>query len=261
MLKALSLAALVSLAAALPAAAQTQTVRIGATPGPHAQILEAVKPIAAKKGLDIKIVEFSDYVVPNTALAGGDIEANSFQNQPYLDNQVADRGYKIESVALTVNFPIGIYSKKHKSLEALPNGATISIPNDPTNGGRALILLQDKGLIKLKEGTGYKPTPLDVTDNPKTIKFVEIEAAQGPRVLADVDAAVINTNYATSGGLDPVKDPIARENPKGPYVNIIAVRSEDKTKPWVKALVESYHTPEVKAFIEEKFKGSVLTSW
>jgi D-methionine transport system substrate-binding protein len=260
-LKNLGLAALFSLATLPAVAQQTQTVRIGATPGPHAQILEAVKPIAAKKGVDIKIVEFSDYVVPNTALAGGDIEANSFQNQPYLDNQVADRGYKIESVALTVNFPIGIYSKKHKSLDTLPNGATISIPNDPTNGGRALILLQDKGLIKLKEGTGYKPTPLDVTDNPKKIKFVEIEAAQGPRVLADVDAAVINTNYATSGGLDPVKDPIARENPKGPYVNIIAVRSEDKNKPWVKALVESYHTPEVKAFIEEKFKGSVLTSW
>jgi D-methionine transport system substrate-binding protein len=259
-LKKLGLAALLSFAA-LPALAQTQTIRIGATPGPHAQILEAVKPIAAKKGLDIKILEFSDYVVPNTALAGGDIEANSFQNQPYLDNQVADRGFKIESVALTVNFPIGIYSKKHKSLEALPNGATISIPNDPTNGGRALILLQDKGLIKLKEGTGYKPTPLDVTDNPKKIKLVEIEAAQGPRVLDDVDAAVINTNYATSGGLDPVKDPIARENPKGPYVNLIAVRSEDKNKPWVKALIESYHTPEVKKFIEEKFKGSVLTSW
>ena len=158
-LKKIGLAAILSLAALPALAQQTQTVRIGATPGPHAQILEAVKPIAAKKGIDIKIVEFSDYVVPNTALAGGDIEANSFQNQPYLDNQVADRGYKIESVALTVNFPIGIYSKKHKSLDALPNGATISIPNDPTNGGRALILLQDKGLIKLKEGTGYKPTP------------------------------------------------------------------------------------------------------
>jgi len=241
-LKKLGLAAILSLAALPALAQQTQTVRIGATPGPHAQILEAVKPIAAKKGLDIKIVEFSDYVVPNTALAGGDIEANSFQNQPYLDNQVADRGFKIESVGLTVNFPIGIYSKKHKSLDALPSGATISIPNDPTNGG-------------------FKPTPIDVVDNPKKLKFVEIEAAQGPRVLEDVDASIINTNYATSGGLDPVKDPIARENPKGPYVNLIAVRSEDKNKPWVKALVESYHTPEVKQFIEEKFKGSVLTSW
>jgi len=178
-LKKLGLAAILSLAALPALAQQTQTVRIGATPGPHAQILEAVKPIAAKKGLDIKIVEFSDYVVPNTALAGGDIEANSFQNQPYLDNQVADRGFKIESVGLTVNFPIGIYSKKHKSLDALPSGATISIPNDPTNGGRALLLLQDKGLIKLKDNVGFKPTPIDVVDNPKKLKFVEIEAAQG----------------------------------------------------------------------------------
>ena len=259
-LKKLTLAALLSLAA-LPAAAQTQTIRIGVTPGPHAQILEAVKPLAAQKGLDIKLIEFSDYVVPNAALAAGDIEANSFQNQPYLDNQKADRGFKIETVALTVNFPIGVYSKKHKSFEALPNGATISIPNDPTNGGRALLVLQDKGLIKLKDNVGYQPTPLDITDNPKKIKFVEIEAAQAPRVLDDVDAAVINTNYATQAGLDPVKDPIARENPKGPYVNLIAVRSEDKDKPWVKALVESYRSPEVKKFVEEKFKGSVLTSW
>jgi D-methionine transport system substrate-binding protein len=259
-LKKLGLAALLSLAA-LPAAAQTQTIRIGVTPGPHAQIFETVKPIVAAKGIDIRIVEFSDYVVPNAALASGDIEANSFQNQPYLDNQKADRGFKIETVAQTVNFPIGVYSKKHKSFEALPNGGTISIPNDPTNGGRALLVLQDKGLIKLKDNVGYKPTPLDITDNPKKIKFVEIEAAQAPRVLDDVDAAVINTNYATQAGLDPVKDPIARENPKGPYVNIIAVRSEDKDKPWVKALVEAYRSPEVKKFMEEKFKGSVLTSW
>jgi len=259
-LKKLGLAALLSLAA-LPAAAQTQTIRIGVTPGPHAQIFETVKPIVAAKGIDIRIVEFSDYVVPNAALASGDIEANSFQNQPYLDNQKADRGFKIETVAQTVNFPIGVYSKKHKSFEALPNGGTISIPNDPTNGGRALLVLQDKGLIKLKDNVGYKPTPLDITDNPKKIRFVEIEAAQAPRVLDDVDAAVINTNYATQAGLDPVKDPIARENPKGPYVNIIAVRSEDKDKPWVKTLVEAYRSPEVKRFVEEKFKGSVLTSW
>ncbi|HEU6441466.1 MAG TPA: MetQ/NlpA family ABC transporter substrate-binding protein, partial [Microvirga sp.] len=161
-LKKLGLIALLSLAA-LPAAAQTQTLRIGATPGPHAQILEAVKPIAAKKGLDIKIVEFSDYVVPNEALASGELEANSFQHQPYLDNQKENRGYKIETVAQTVNFPIGIYSKKHKAFDALPNGASIAIPNDPTNGGRALLLLQDKGLIKLKDGVGFKPTTLDIT--------------------------------------------------------------------------------------------------
>lgn len=258
--KKLGLAALLSLAS-LPALAQTQTIRVGVTPGPHAQILEAAKPIAAQKGLDIKIVEFSDYVVPNAALASGELEANSFQHQPYLDNQKTDRGYKIETVAQTVNFPIGIYSKKLKSFDALPSGATVAIPNDPTNGGRALLLLADKGLLKLKDGVGFKPTILDITENTKKLKFVEIDAAQAPRVLDDVDAAVINTNYATQAGLDPVKDALTRENPKGPYVNIIAVRAEDKDKPWVKTLVESYRTPEVKKFVEEKFKGAVLTSW
>lgn len=259
-LKKLGLAALLSLAS-LPALAQTQVIRIGVTPGPHAQILEAVKPIAAKNGLDIKIIEFSDYVVPNAALASGELEANSFQHQPYLDNQKADRGYKIEAVAPNVNFPIGVYSKKHKAFDALPNGATVAIPNDPTNGGRALLLLKDKGLLKLKDGVGFKPTIIDITENTKKLKFVEIDAAQAPRVLDDVDAAVINTNYATQAGLDPVKDALTREDPKGPYVNIIAVRTEDKDKPWVKALIASYHTPEVKKFVEEKFKGAVLTSW
>ncbi|MFC1456686.1 MetQ/NlpA family ABC transporter substrate-binding protein [Microvirga arabica] len=259
-LKNLGLAALFSLAT-LPALAQTQTLRIGVTPGPHAQILEAVKPLAAQKGLDIKIVEFSDYVVPNEALSSGELEANSFQHQPYLDNQKETRGYKIETVTQTVNFPIGIYSKKHKSFDALPNGASIAIPNDPTNGGRALLLLQDKGVIKLKDGVGFKPTILDVTENTKKLKFTEIDAAQAPRVLDDVDAAVINTNYATQAGLDPVKDALTRENPKGPYVNIIAVRAADKDKPWVKTLVEAYRSPEVKKFVEEKFKGAVLASW
>jgi D-methionine transport system substrate-binding protein len=258
--KTLGLAALFALAG-LPATAQTQTIRVGVTPGPHAQIFEVVKPIAAAKGLDIKIIEFSDYVVPNTALADGELEANSFQNTPYLDNQKADRKFKIEKVAETVNFPIGIYSRKLKSFDALPAGANIAIPNDPTNGGRALLLLQDKGVIKLKDGVGFKPTPLDITDNPKKIKFTEIDAAQAPRVLEDVDAAVINTNYATQAGLDPVKDALTRENPKGPYVNIIVVRTEDKDKPWVKTLIESYHSPEVKTFVEKTFKGAVLTSW
>ncbi|MGA0562601.1 MetQ/NlpA family ABC transporter substrate-binding protein [Ancylobacter sp. VNQ12] len=241
-------------------AASAETIRIAATPGPHAQILEAVKPVAAAKGLDIKILEFSDYVVPNQALDAGEIEANSFQNLPYLDNQKKDRGYRIEPVALTVNFPLGVYSKKWKSWDQLPNGATIAIQNDPTNGGRSL-LLQDKGVIKLKEGVGFKPTPLDIVENPKKLKFIELEAAQTPRALDDVDAAAINTNYAVSAGLDPVKDPILRENAKGPYVNLIAVRAGDTNKPWVKTLVESYHSPEVKAFIAETFKGSVLPSW
>ncbi|KAA0072627.1 MetQ/NlpA family ABC transporter substrate-binding protein [Tardiphaga sp. P9-11] len=247
--------------AALTGAASAETIKVGVTPGPHAQVLEAAKAVAAKKGLDIQIVEFSDYVVPNAALEAGDLQANSFQHQPYLDNQVADRKYKIVAVGNTINFPMGIYSKKVKTWDEVKSGATLAIPNDPTNGGRVLILLRDKGIIKLKDGVGFKPTLLDITENPKKLKITEVDAAQLPRTLPDVDVAGINTNYATQAGLDPVKDALLREDPKGPYANIIAVRAADKDKPWVKTLVESYQSPEVKAFIEEKFKGSVLSTW
>jgi D-methionine transport system substrate-binding protein len=242
-------------------AVSAETITVGVTAGPHAQILEAVKPIAAKRGLDIKIVEFTDYVMPNAALEAGDLQANSFQNQPYLDNQKADRGYKIEAIGLTVNFPIGIYSKKHRSWDAVPEGSTLSIPNDPTNGGRVLLLLQEKGVLKLKAGVGFKPTVADIIENPRKFKVVEVDAAQTVRTLDDVDAAAVNTNYATEAGLDPVKDAILREDPKGPYTNLIAVRAADKDRPWVKLLMESYHTPEVKEFVLTKFKGAVLPSW
>ncbi len=261
-MKRATLAVTLALAAALlPAAAGAEAIKVAVTPGPHAQVLEAAKAVAAKKGLDITIVEFSDYVVPNAALAAGEIDANSFQHKPYLDNQIADRGYQISPVGFTVNFPIGVYSKKYKSFDEIPAGATIAIPNDPTNGGRVLLLLQDKGIITLRNGTDVKASVLDITGNPKKLKFVEIDAAQLPRSLPDVDAAGINTNYAKQAGLDPVKDPILREDPKGPYVNLIAVRTADKDKPWVKILVESYQSPEVKAFIEETFKGAVLAGW
>jgi len=243
-----------------PALAQTQVLRIGVTPGPHAEILEKVKPLAAQKGLDLKITEFSDYVVPNQALDAGELDANSFQHEPYLDNQVKDRGYKIVKVGLTVNFPIGIYSAKYKSWAEIPDGATIAIPNDPTNGGRILLLLQDKGVIKLKDGVGFKPTVADITANPKKFKIIELEAAQTPRSLADVAAAAINTNYAVDAKIDPTSA-ILREDAKGPYVNLIAVRAADKDKPWVKTLVDVYHSPEIKSFIAERFKGAVLAGW
>jgi D-methionine transport system substrate-binding protein len=247
--------------AAIASVARAETIKVGVTRGPHAQILEAVKPIAAKNGLDIQIVEFTDYALPNAALDAGDLQANSFQNQPYLDNQKADRGYKIESIGFTVNFPMGVYSRKYKSWDAVPQGATLSIPNDPTNGGRVLLLLQDKGVLKLRQGVGFKPTVADIIENPRKFKIVEVDAAQTARTLDDVDAAGINTNYATQAGLDPVKDAILREDPKGPYTNLIAVRSSDKDKPWVKLLVQSYQTPEIRDFVLATFKGAVLPAW
>jgi D-methionine transport system substrate-binding protein len=262
--KIMSLRHLIVSAAALAVvstAASAETIKVGVTAGPHAQILEAVKPIAAKNGLDIQIVEFTDYVGPNAALDAGELQANSFQNQPYLDNQKADRGYKIESVALTVNFPVGIYSKKYKSWDAVPQGGTLSIPNDPTNGGRVLLLLQDKGVLKLREGVGFKPTVADIIENSRKFKIVEVDAAQTVRTLDDVDAAAVNTNYATLAGLDPVKDSILREDPKGPYTNLIAVRTADKEKPWVKLLVQSYQTPGIRDFVLTRFKGAVLPAW
>ncbi|MDP3255637.1 MAG: MetQ/NlpA family ABC transporter substrate-binding protein [Bosea sp. (in: a-proteobacteria)] len=253
--------ALAALALSVPALAQApQTLRIGVSPGPHAEILEQVKPLLAKKGIDLKIVEFSDYVVPNQALDAGELEANSFQNQPYLDNQVKDRGFKLVSVGLTVNFPLGIYSSKYKSWAEVPDGSSIAIQNDPTNGGRSLLLLQDKGVIKLRDGVGFKPGPIDVVANPKKLKFIEVEAAQTPRTLADVAAAAINTNYAVDAKIEPTSA-ILREDPKGPYVNVIAVRAVDKDKPWVKTLVETYQSPEIKTFIAERFKGNVLAGW
>jgi len=258
MKKLLIAAALAALAAS---SALAETIKVGVTPGEHAQIMEKVKDIAAKKGLDIEILEFSDYVVPNQALADGDLNANSFQHQPYLDNQVADRGFDIVSVGTTITTPMGVYSKKVKSLDELKEGATVAIPNDPTNGGRALLVLASKGLIKFKPDAGLKVTPTDIVENPKKIEFSELDAAQLPRSLDDVDAAVINTNYAMEAGLNPRKDAIAIESDKSPYANVIAVRRADKDAPWVKTLVESYHDDSIRAFINDKFKGALIASW
>jgi D-methionine transport system substrate-binding protein len=238
-----------------------EAIKIGVTGGPHAQIMEVVKQVAAKNGLKITVIEFSDYVQPNAALAAGDLDANSYQHLPYLEAQVKDRGYKLISVANTVIYPMGIYSKKIKSLGELQSGARIAVPNDPTNGGRALLLLQTKGLIKLRADAGLKATPLDIVENPKKLKIVELDAAQIPRSLADVDAAAINTNFAMEAGLKPKSDAIAIEDPRGPYANIIAIRAADKDKPWVAKLVSAYHSPEVKQFIDGKFGGSVITAW
>ncbi|ARP89611.1 metal ABC transporter substrate-binding protein [Bordetella genomosp. 9] len=255
----LALAAGVVLAPA--ASAQDKPLTVGVTAGPHAEIMEVVKQEAAKQGMAIKIVEFSDYVQPNVALAAGDLDANSYQHQPYLDNANADRGYNLVSIAKTVIFPIGIYSKKVKSLADLKEGARIGIPNDPTNGGRALLLLQAQGLIKLKEGVGLKATPLDVASNPKKLRFIELDAAQLPRSLDDTDASAVNTNFAMQAGLDPKRDAIAQEAPDSPYANVLVVRAKDKDRPEFTKLVAAYHSQPVKDYIQTKYRGAVIAAW
>ncbi|WP_420343130.1 MetQ/NlpA family ABC transporter substrate-binding protein [Paenirhodobacter sp.] len=258
MLRLIPLAASLALIAGM---ATAEDIKVGVSPGEHAEIMEEVAKVAAPKGLNIKVVEFSDYVVPNQALADGDIEANSFQHKPYLDNQMKDRGFDLAVVGTTITTPMGVYSDKIKSLDALKSGDTVGIPNDPTNGGRALLVLQQLGEIKVDAGAGLKPTVLDITENPKDLKFRELDAAQLPRSLADLTAALINTNYAIASGLNPKTDAIAMESAENPYVNVIVVKNGDQDKPWVKQLVESYHSPEVKKFIEDKYHGTVLTSW
>ena len=261
LLRGLFAAAFAVAAVGAGAQANDKPLKIGVTAGPHAQIMEVVKKIAEKDGLKIQVVEFSDYVQPNAALAAGDLDANSFQHQPYLDNMVKDRGYKIVTLAQTIVFPMGIYSKKVKSLAELKSGARVALPNDPTNGGRALLLLQANGLIKLKDGAGLKATPLDVIDNPKKIKLIELDAAQLARALDEVDAAAVNTNYAIPAGLVPTRDAIALEAPKSPYANIIAVRAQDKDKPEFKKLLKAYHSAEVKAYVTKEFKDSIVPAW
>lgn len=255
----LALAVAAGLAGA--ALAQDRPLKIGVTAGPHAQIMEQVGKVAEKQGLKIQVVEFSDYVQPNAALAAGDLDANSYQHKPYLDAQIKDRGYPFVVAANTVNFPIGLYSKKIRKLSELKEGARFGIPNDPTNGGRVLLLLQAQGLVKLKEGAGLKATPLDVVANPKKLKFIELDAAQLPRSLDDLDASAINTNFAISAGLNPKTDSIVQESADSPYVNILVVRAADKDKPWVARLVKAYHSPEIRQFIDTQFKGSVLAGW
>ncbi|NJA87752.1 MetQ/NlpA family ABC transporter substrate-binding protein [Rhodocyclus tenuis] len=248
-------------AASFTTSAAEKELKIGVTAGPHAQILEQAKKVAEKQGLKIRIVEFSDYVQPNAALAAGDLDANIFQHQPYLDNQVRDRGYKLVSVGNSVTFPMGVYSKKFKSLADLPAGAQIAIPNDPTNGGRALLLLAAKGLIKLKPDAGLKASPLDIIDNPKKLRLREIDAAQLPRALSDVDAAAINSNFALPAGLNPQKDAILLEEAKSPYVNVIVIREADRNATWLPLLLKAYHSPEVKKYVDTEFKGAVITGW
>jgi D-methionine transport system substrate-binding protein len=204
-----------ALAAALPAAAQQKSIKVGVMSGAEEEVAQIVKKVAAAKGLNVELVPFSDYALVNEALERKDLDANAFQHKPYLEAQIAARGYKIGPVGFTFVQPIGLYSTKVKAVADLPKGAKIGIPNDPSNGGRALNLLAAEGVIKIKEGQGLSPSLLDIAENPKDVQFSELDAAQLPRALPDLDAAVINTDHALNAGLDIRKDTIAVEKREG----------------------------------------------
>jgi D-methionine transport system substrate-binding protein len=251
--------ALAALSAWTPAWS-TEVIRIGVTAGPYAEILRYAGDLAAKQGIELKITEFTDYTVPNAALAQDDLDINNFQHQPYLDNQVAQRGYDIVPIAKSIIVPIGIYSNKVTSLADVKDGARAAIPNDPSNGARALQLFEKAGLIKLKPGIGIKATPVDIAENPKHIKIVELDAAQLPRSLNDLDFSAVNLNYALSAGLDP-KKALLLEGADTNWNLVFAVRAKNKDNPTLKKFVEIYRSPEVKDFTEKRFNGTILTTW
>ena len=237
------------------------SIKVGATAGPQAEVLEVAKRVAAKDGLSIQIVEFNDFIQPNVALNQGDLDANIYQHQPFLDNQIKERKYELTSIAQTIIIPMGIYSKKIKKLDELKPGSIVAVPNDPTNGGRGLLLLEKAGLIKLNPKAGLKATPQDIVENPKNLKIKELEAAQVPRSLDDVDIAAVNANYAVVAGLSPKTDSILLEDAKSPYACVIVVRSKDKADPVFQKLIKAYQSPEVKAFVEKQYKGAFVAVW
>ncbi|RXT15207.1 MetQ/NlpA family ABC transporter substrate-binding protein [Ammoniphilus sp. CFH 90114] len=240
---------------------QVTKIKVGVTAGPHEEVMEKVKEVAAKDGLEIEIVAFNDYVQPNKVLAEGELDANSFQHEPYLERFKADHNLDLVKLANNINFPMGLYSTKIKDVSELEDGAQVGLPNDPTNGARALQLFEEAGLIKLKEGVGVKATIHDIAENPKNLKFKELEAAFIPKALDDLAVAAINTNFAMEHGYVPTKDSIFIEPSDSPWVNLIAVRTADKDRPEFQKLVKAYHSDEVKKFIEEHFQGSVVPSW
>jgi D-methionine transport system substrate-binding protein len=243
------------------AANQLTVLKVGATSVPHAEILNFIKPQLKKQGVDLQVIEFSDYVQPNLQLADKQLDANYFQHIPYLDQFNSDHHLNLKWVTKVHIEPMGVYSKKWTKLDQLPDGATIAIPNDVTNGGRALLLLADQKLITLKDGVGIKATLNDINGNPKHLKFKELDAAMLPRVLGDVDAAVINTNFAIQAKLNPTKDALAIESSNSPYANVLVVRAGDENKDAVKKLAAALTSPEVKSFIQSKYNGAVVPAF
>jgi D-methionine transport system substrate-binding protein len=233
-------------------------LRVGVTSGVHGQVLEVVRDVLARDNFHIKITEFADFIQPNVALAANEIDVNTYQHQPFLDAQKQQRGYDFVPIGKTVLTVMGVFSRKYKALADLPNGARVAIPNDPTNGGRALLLLAKAGVFKLKEGADFRATVADITENPKRIRIVELEAASIARSLDDVDAAAITGNYAVPAGLNPIRDGLAVEGADSVYTVLVVVRRGDESKPWATRLARAYADPAVKEFVEKTFGGSVI---
>lgn len=237
-------------------------LKVGVMAGAEAQVAEVAAKVAKEKyGLDVKLVTFTDYVTPNAALADGSIDVNAFQHKPYLDQQIKTRGYKLAIAGNTFVYPIAGYSKKIKSIDQLKAGDSIAIPNDPTNLGRSLLLLQQQGLIKLRDGAGVNATLQDVVSNPKDLKITPLDAAQLPRALDDVTVAVINTTFASSINLTPQKDGIFVEDKESPYVNLIVARQDNVDSKKVQEFVKAYQTDTVYNAAMKIFHGGVVKGW
>ena len=255
-----TLSALAIAALAVSAQAADVVLKVAATPVPHAEILNFVKPQLKAQGVDLQVKEFSDYIQPNAAVEDKQLDANFFQHQHYLDSYNKDRKSSLVAVPngkVHVE-PFGAYSSKIKNIKDLKDGATVAIPNDPSNGGRALLLLQKHGLIELKDATKLTSTALDIAKNPKKLKFKELEAPLLPRALADVDLALINTNYAIEAKLNPTKDALFIEGSDSPYTNIVAARADRANDESIAKLTKALHSEDVKKFIVEKYKGAVV---
>ncbi|WP_297323482.1 MetQ/NlpA family ABC transporter substrate-binding protein [uncultured Bartonella sp.] len=242
--------------------ADKTSIKLGTMEGEEADVWKVAVEEAKKQGLNIDLVYFSDYALPNEAVNSGDIDANAFQHKPYLDAQIEQRGYKLSVVGYTVLFPMGVYSHKIKNIKDLRDGGIVGVPNDPSNGGRALRVLNDMGLIKLKDPNNVLASKLDIVENPKKLEIRELDAGMLGRAIDDFDIAVVNTNWALTTGLKPDKDAIAWEKAENnPYNNIIVVRTAEKDEPWVKKLVASYNSEPVRAKIKEVFGVTAQTSW
>lgn len=246
-------------ASANNASAASQTITVGATPVPHAEILEFVKADLANEGFELVVKEFNDYVQPNLATDSGELDANFFQHIPYLEEFNKNKGTALVSVAGIHLEPMGVYSRKHSSFTIVSDGVSIAVPNDPTNESRALDIIAKTGVVTFKESA--LKTPLDVVSNPKNIVFKELEAAQMPRALDDTDFAVINSNFAMAAGLKPTEDSLVMEDKESPYVNVLVVKAGNEESAKTKALIKALQSEKVKAFIDEKYQGAVVPAF